>query len=185
MFVAINRGVVLVSPSPWNEPSLQTAISAALRANLTASQLGIEWTPQTGANGATTSLNGQLSLHMAVRDNQLFLADSASLLDTMLLQAKQAAPSQANSVTYSAVFQHNAREQQNFQQLYGKLDTAAHGIGDPTTDAAAGETHSPPFFSGNIASLSRMFAHVDRETIEEHDKGTLVTQTVVYRWRHS
>jgi hypothetical protein len=50
-------------------------------------------------------------------------------------------------------------------------------------DPGPTDGQSPAFFSGNIASLSRMFATVDRETVSERDEGAQVTQTVLYYWR--
>jgi hypothetical protein len=49
-------------------------------------------------------------------------------------------------------------------------------VGEPAGQA-------PPFFSGNVASLSSMFANVARESIEESDQGAQVTQTVIYQWQ--
>ena len=188
MFVAIDRAVVLQSTSSWNESDLQSAISTALRPGLTASQLGIEWTQRTGKNGEYSFLTGQVSLYMAVRDNQLFLSSSESLLDALLSRQKAPAhPQAAGGITYAAVFSHTAREQQLFRKLVNRLDTAGHSNtaaanSDAEGDSADGQT--PSFFSGNIASLSRMFSRVDRETIEERDRGAQVTQTVVYEWQH-
>jgi hypothetical protein len=182
MFVDIDRAVILVSPSPWNELALQSAIAAALRPGLTASQLGIEWIQLSGANGAYSSLTGELQLYMALHGNQLFLANRESLLDVMISRRKAVASSQSGPITYGAVFQHTPREQQAFRRLVDRLDTAGHSsASNPDTDSPDGQ--SPPFFSGNIASLSRMFATVDRETVAERDEGAQVTQTVLYRWR--
>lgn len=184
VFVAIDSAIVLVSPAPWDESALQSAISAALRPGLTASRLGIEWMAHTG-NGAYTSLTGQVPLHMAVRGNQLFLSNSESLLHTLLSRGKASSSAHAAGTSYSAVFQHTPREQQNARALFNKLDGAGHGNDSSGDTANAGDAQRPSFFSGNIVSLSRMFSHVDRETIDERDDGTQVTQTVVYRWRHS
>ena len=39
----------------------------------------------------------------------------------------------------------------------------------------------PTFFSGNIASLSRVLSRVSTESIVIHDNGESLTQTVVYQ----
>ncbi len=182
MFVGIYRAVVLVSPSRWNEPALQSAISAALRPGLTASQLGIEWTQHSAANGTYSSLTGEVPLYMALRGNQLFLADRESLLVVLLSRQKLPPSSPSSPITHGAVFQHTPREQQSFRSLVDRLDAAGHSPTNP--DAGAADGQSPPFMSGNIASLSRMFTNIDRETIDERDQGAVVTQTVFYNWRH-
>jgi len=182
MFVAIDRGVVLISASPWEEPAVQTAISTALRQGLTASQLGIEWTQHSDANGAYASLSGQVPLHIALRGDRLFLADSEALLTAMLSRNQLPATSKAGSATYSAVFQHTAPEQQNFRKLVSRLDAVGHG-NKTQDDGQTGDRQEPPFFSGNAASVSKMFSQVERETMDEQDNDTHVTQTVVYSWR--
>jgi hypothetical protein len=182
MFVGIDSAVVLVSPSPWNESALQSAIAAALRPGLTASPLGIEWTQLSSANGTYSSLTGEVPLYMALQGNQLFLANRGSLLDVMLSRQKAARSSQSGpSLTYGAVFQHTPREQQTFRRLVDRLDSAGHSASNPDADPEDGQ--SPPFLSGNIAGLSRMFATVDRETVADRDEATQVTQTVLYYWR--
>ena len=181
MFVGIDRAVVLVSSSPWDESALQSAIAAALRPGLTASQLGIEWVRHSGANGTYSSLTGEVPLYMTLQENQLFLANSEPLLDAVLSRRKLPPSSQSGPITYGGVFQHTPREQQTFRRLVERLDSAGHSPSNPDPGPTDGQ--SPAFFSGNIASLSRMFATVDRETVSERDEGAQVTQTVLYYWR--
>jgi len=120
-------------------------------------------------------------LYMTRQENQLFLANSEPLLDAMLSRRKLPPSSQSGPITYGAVFQHTPREQQTFRRLVERLDSAGHSPSNPDPGPTDGQ--SPAFFSGNIASLSRMFATVDRETVSERDEGAQVTQTVLYYWR--
>jgi hypothetical protein len=186
MFVGVDRAVVLQSPSPWSETAIESALSSALRPSLTASQLGIEWSQHQGTSGTYSALTGQVPLYLAVRDQHLFLTSSESLLVSLLSRRDAAMHTEAAGVTYAAAFQHTPHEQQVFRKLVSRLDAAGHNnTAAPKTedDAETGNGQSPPFFSGNIASLSRMFAHVARESIEERDQGAQVTQTVIYQWQ--
>ena len=56
------------------------------------------------------------------------------------------------------------------------------GGGNP---GAVNENNKPPFFSGNMASLSRTFEDFESETFTEfQDSPTLTRQTVRYLVRH-
>ncbi len=187
MFVAIDRAVVVDSLSHWNQAAIQSAISAALRPGLTASQIGITWTTHTGvAGGAYASLDGPVSLHMAVRENRLMLSNSESVLTALLSRPIPGDAQKSSGITYAAVFAHTPRESQMFRKLFGRIDTASHSNapGSANAEGAPSAGQSPAFFSGNIASLSRTFSRVDRETVEEKDEGERVTQSVTYNWRH-
>jgi hypothetical protein len=83
-------------------------------------------------------------------------------------------------VTYVALFNH-MQEQSNFRPLMGQLDLAGHrGAADQRAETTAGQ--SPAFFSGDVASLSRVFSRVESERVEERDLGANVAQTVTYQW---
>ncbi len=186
MFVGINRAIVVQSASPWNEEAMESSLAIALRPGLTTSQLGIEWKSHTGEHGKYTSLDGEIPISLAVRGNQLFLATSESLLQILLAPRTPSAPSQLGGVTYAAVFNHSPHEQQAFRKIVNRLDAAGHGGNaqktSPEEDAAESDGQSP-FFSRNIASMGRMLAHVVRESIEERDQGTQVTQKLIYEWQ--
>lgn len=180
MFVAIDRAVVVDAVLPWNQPALQSAISAALRPGLTASQMGLEWTQHPDAAGGSSSLNGRVSLFMAIRGNRLFMTNSEFLLSLLLRRQRLRGAASGAPLTAGAVFEHGPHEQQMFLKLAGRLDTAGH----VSSGNAAADGQSPAFLSGNIASLSRMFSQVERETVEERDEGAQVMQTVTYAWRN-
>jgi hypothetical protein len=109
----------------------------------------------------------------------LLLASDSSLLEGMLARRAAAAP--GAGVTYSAGFQH-AAERDNFVALTSLLDRIGNrGRSDGQSTGSDGD--APAFFSGNIASLSRVFAQVSEERIDETDLGDHVTQTVTYQWQ--
>jgi hypothetical protein len=90
---------------------------------------------------------------------------------------KQAQADEKGTMTYTAFFRHK-QEQDNFRRLMAQLDLAGHGSASSQEDSSA----TPAFFSGNVASLSRVFANLESERIEENDRGAKVTQTVTYQW---
>jgi hypothetical protein len=186
MFVEIGRAVVIESASSWNEDAVKASLVAALRPGLTASQLGIGWASHSGDAGAYSTLDGAISLSLAVRDKLLFLSSSDSFLQAVLAKQKALSAPHANGITYAAIFNHSAQEQKTFRKIVNRLDAVGHGSNAQPAGEEGGdaEGQAPPFFSHNIASLSRMFAQVSRETVEERDEGAQVRQKVVYEWQH-
>jgi hypothetical protein len=185
MFVGVERGMVVEAAASWNEAAVRDAVSATFRLGVTASELGIGWTSHAGPGGNIWSLNGSIPLYLALRGNRLYIATSDGLLSAMLERHSAPAAAQDHGVTYAADFQHSASEQQVFRRLAGRLDAAGHGAAaaDATVDEETGEGGGPAFFSGNIASLSRMWSSMIRETVMERDQGATVTQSVVYQWK--
>lgn len=187
MFAAIDRAIVLRSATPWNAQAVESAITAATRPGLTTSQMGVEWIQKTAPAGNYFAIDGQVQIFLAVRDTRLFLATSESLLQSLLQRDQQRQRPTSTGITYAALFRHSPPEQQNFRKIVNRLDSVnGANSSAPANDPDAGgdgNSRTPPFFSGNIASLSRTFAGVASEKIEEKDQGELVTQTVVYRWK--
>lgn len=184
MFVAMDRAIVIQAASAWNENAVQAALTAALRPGLTASQLGVGWAQSAGPAGRYFALDGQVQLYFAARDKLLLVSTDAALLEHLLARQQKTGQPQPRGVTYAAVFRHSPGEQQNFAKLAGKLDRAGRAnSGESAEDAGNEPGRSPAFFSGNIASLSRMYSGMTRESIEETDQGAAVTQTVVYQWQ--
>jgi hypothetical protein len=185
MFVEIERGVVVQSASAWKETAVRDALSATLRRGLTASQLGIGWSPRAVESGTMWQLNGSLPVLMAVRTNRLYVATSEALLRAMLTRGTGEETSPSDGITYEADFHHDSNEQVAFTKLADRLDAAGHGTpsagsSDPDTGT---DGQVPVFFSGNIASLSRMWSRVAHEKVTEKDQGATVSQTVVYEWQ--
>lgn len=179
VFLPIQTAAVITAPHPWNEPQVTDALTAALTPGLTAAHLGLTWQKHSSPAGDYLTLNGQVPLCAAVRDTQLLLASDPSLLESIL--ARRASGDAGSGVTYSADFHHTA-ERDNFVALASLLDRIGNrGRSDGQTAASEGD--APAFFSGNIASLSRVFAQVAEEHIDEKDLGDYVTQTVTYQWQ--
>jgi len=178
-FVQIHNAIILQSAQPWSESDIQQAIIAALRPGLTAARLGLQWTPRSSPSGSYFALDGRVSLCGATRGNLLYLASDPSLLQQLLAHPFAAAPAPAG-LTYTAVFRHSPAQQQRFRALFSQIDTESHAGG---LDGHPVRGQSPAFFSGNIASLSRMFSRVGLESVQEKDQGATVTQTVTYQWQ--
>jgi hypothetical protein len=149
---------------------------------LTAGKLGVRWQKRSSAAGEYLALDGAVALCLAVNGRQLLLANDSLLLERMLARRQKAAPADENgSVTYAALFRHT-QEQGNFRRLMAQLDLAGHR-GATDLQEASVDGQAPAFFSGNVASFSRVFSKVESEQVEERDLGAKVTQTVTYQWR--
>lgn len=187
IFAAIDRAIVVQSAGPWNTEGLESAITDAIRPGLTASQIGVEWIKKTAPGGEYSALDGHLEIFFATRGKLLFLASNESLMQALLANDQRHPGTASTGVTYAAVFRHSRREQQNFHKVVNRLDAVNNGdqrAVDSGSDAeGSAEGRKPPFFSGNIASLSGVFADVVSERVEEKDQGELVTQTVIYQWK--
>ncbi len=184
-FVGIDCGMVIDAAQAWNDAAMRDALTGALRPGITAATVGVGWTKRSGSSGDYFALDGPVSLYAGARERLLFIATDAGLLEHMLARQQASTESKASGITYAATFRHEPREQQNFRALFGRLDRAGHGSENAASSADGNDGRSPAFFSGNIASLSKMFASVDRETIEETDQGSKVMQTVVYQWKRN
>jgi hypothetical protein len=181
VFASIDCAVAIDASTNWDEKAVQEALTAALQPGLTASRFGVEWAPRASSAGNYHALDGRVPLYEAVRAKQLLLATDAVSMEQMLAHQLKPFESKPQGITYTAVFRHSSREQQNFGALVSQLDRASHPGGPDGQDAQGG--NRPAFFSGNIGSLSRMWDSMNRETVEEKDQGAKVTQTVVYEWK--
>ena len=181
VFVSLQTAMVLTAPQNWDEDSVVQALSSALLPGLTAGKLGVHWETRSSVAGKYLALDSAVPLFVQVDGKQLLLANDRILLEEMLAQKQKSRPAAGqDSVTYVALFRHT-QEQSNFRLLMAQLDRAGHRGGtDQQGDRTEGQT--PAFFSGNVASFSRVFARIEQERIEEKDLGGKVMQTVVYQW---
>lgn len=180
VYVALQTGFVVSASRAWDEDAVRQALTQALLPNLTAGKLGVNWEKHSSAAGQYFALDGAVSLYAAVNGKQLLLANDSILMDELLARSQKSNPAQENdSVTYAAVFRHT-QEQSNYRRLMTQLDLAGHRGATDQSAATGGE--SSAFFSGNAASLSRVFSRLDSERIEEKDQGAKVLQTVTYQW---
>ena len=181
VFVSLQTAMVLSAPQSWDEAAVRMALTSALPSGLTAGKLGVRWQKRSSAAGEYLALDGAVPLYLAVSARQLLLANDSLLLERMMALRQKAAPADENgSVTYAALF-HHTQQQGNFRRLMAQLDLAGHrGLSDGREASVDGQ--APAFFSGNVASFSRVFSKVESEQIEERDLGAKVTQTVTYQW---
>ena len=186
-FLRIETGVVIQSEENWNDAAIRDALAAAIEPGLTAGRMGLGWSQRSGEFGSYFALDGRLPLFAAVRAKLLFLSNDSDFLESMLARQQNSTPGAPSGVTSAFVFRHSPREQQNFHELFTRLDETsmpANREQQAIPFSGDGAGRSPAFFSGNIASLSNMFSSMNEETVEEKDQDAKVTQTVVYRWSH-
>jgi hypothetical protein len=174
VFTTFPTAIVLRSAQNWDADHWKSAVVAALEPEATTSELGLSWEQK--KDYAQT--NGLLPVFLAVRGPYLVLANNADLLDALLQKIVQDR-SGSGDLIYAAGFNH-AQERAQFARLTSILDRA--NASRPSFNAD-GSGQSPAFFSGNVASLSQVFQSVQSESIETHDTGTNITQTVIYRWQ--
>ncbi len=189
VFVSTQAALVLSASQDWDRNAVCEALASALLPGLTTGRSGLQWEKRSSSEKGSVSaqeylaLDGAVPLFLSVKGKQLILANDALLLEHMLARRQKAAPAGENAnLTYAAVF-HHTQERNNYRRLMAQLDLAGHhGRPDEQGTAAGGQT--PAFFSGDAASLSRVFSKVESERIEERDQGAKVTQTVTYQWVH-
>jgi hypothetical protein len=183
VFVSLQTAIALSAQHNWDASTVRDALTQALTPGLTSGKLGVHWEKHSSAAGEYSALDGAVPLYVAVSGRHLLVANDSILLEAMLARQQKATPVAGDSaVTYAALFRHS-QEQKNFRRLMAQLDLAGHrGASDQQAASVGGE--SPSFFSGNAASLSRVFSKVESERIEERDRGATVTQTVTYQWAH-
>ena len=169
VFVRFHSAIVLEAASDWNDDSVRSAIVDYVRPGLTASQLGVAWVQKSGYQ----QLDGLWPLSISVHGKYLVVSDDPALTEAVLGNFNQ--KSDRRPLQLYAGFNHQ-RERQNFVRFANLVDrpnTAAPGEG--------GE-HEPQFFSGNMASLSKVLTNVTAEHIEiRADRGKM-RQTVTYEW---
>jgi len=181
VFVSLQTAMTLSAPQNWDEDTVRMALTSALPSGLTAGKLGVRWQKRASTAGEYLALDGAVPLYLAVSGRQLLLANDSLLLERMMARRQKAASAdEKGSVTYAALF-HHTQQQGNFRRLMAQLDLAGHrGASDGRETSVDGQ--SPAFFSGNVASFSRVFSKVESEQVEERDLGAKVTQTVTYQW---
>jgi hypothetical protein len=168
VFVQIHSGMAFLSASAWNEAEVREVFAQFMAPALTTGGLGTKWQP---ALDGVQAFNGLSPLAVAIRGNALLVSDDPQFVSKML-QSSRSVSTPSDPSVLIAGFNHQ-REKENFQRLTALVD---HPSGAPT----AGE--APNFFSGNIASLSSMFAPQSSQKIVVHDHGARVNQTVTYQW---
>ena len=175
-FTRFRSALVLSAEHDWDAAQLKSALSAALETQVTTAHLGLEWTDRDGY----AEFDGLLPLLLQVHGKYLTLSTDAALL--LALQDKPGRKTiGSEAAVYASGFNH-AQESANFQRITTFLDRAGMRGGSAESDNP-NEPRRPAFFSGNIASFSRVFDKISSESIIVHDSGAKVTQTVTYQWQ--
>ena len=168
-FVRLPSVIVLNGAGDWDRDLVRSSLATAAGKLWTTSQIGAGWVSGTSGRHAVERLDGLGTLVFAVRGRLLFLGNDLRLLTAVLDQAGTSAAT--GTLTYAAGFRH-MREQENYQRVMSALEftsSAAYGGG------------APAFFSGNIASLSRVLSNVAEVRVTEEQRGMTTFQTVLYR----
>jgi hypothetical protein len=164
----------------WSEESVRQALTQSLLPGLTAGNLGVQWVKRSSTAGDYLELDGAVPLFATVNGKLLLLSNDSALMENLLVRLQKSGQTcEKRTNTYTALFRHT-QEQNNFGRLMAQLDLAGHG--SASSQEASADAATPAFFTGNVASLSRVFANVESEHIEENDRGATVTQTVTYQW---
>jgi hypothetical protein len=174
LWIPIHSAVVLRTDRPLDASVLRSALQQTLRGSLTAASLGIEFRP-TPANPAVFALNGPKPLFLALSGNLCLLANDQPLLTEMLARIPASEQAQATPAALIAGFNHSS-QRAPFARLTLLLDAA----GEPSAPNTAA---APPFFSGNLRSLSDTFAALQSEHVLIRHQGEALRQTVLYQWQ--
>jgi hypothetical protein len=173
-FVRIHSAIVLASSKDWDGEAGRAGLQSAV-ADITTQGLGSEWRRSGKGYMEYFELNGQFPLCLAIRGKYLLLSDRAELLNAIAFHPGKSADTTGASSASGINF---AGERQNFAALTNLLDNATTP-GNPWSSSSAG---APPFFSGNLASLSHVLAGVKSESIVTRESGGKVLQTLTYQW---
>lgn len=178
-FIGARSAVVLASSSPWDAAVVRDALSAAIGQEVTMDGLGAGWTPAGNASAGAFVLNGLFPAYVAVRGNDLFVADNADTLVALLAQSSATPASPAREPVVSAAGFNHSAEGPDFAALAAALDSTS----DNRANRYFGAARQPAFFSGNVASLSDVLGRIASESITVHGSVDAVRQTIVYRWK--
>jgi hypothetical protein len=153
-FIKLPCAIGLTGRAAWNGDRLKQAI-------------GGEWTEQ--ARGGHTIFRdaGLRQVAFSADGPLLIIANDGDLLLRMLDRQSNAMP--AFNATYAAHFRHE-RERTTYGRLMTALDFAQPRAGE-----------APPFFSGNIASLSATLRRVSGVEVVERTTADRLEQRVVYQ----
>jgi hypothetical protein len=174
-FIQNHSAVVLAAKTDWNADAVRRALAEAIRQEITTAGLGVGWKQAGDGSSRYFALDGLLPVALAVRGHELILSNHSATLAAILDHVKDA-PS-AEPTAYAAGFNHRA-ESGNFARLTADLDSSLQSR-FPSHRAYQGV---PPFFSGNLVSLSRVLSGVESESVVIRDSGRTTRQTVIYRW---
>jgi hypothetical protein len=171
VFVDTACAIVLEAAAEWNADAVRAALVEAAGSLWSVTDLGVRWTARSRGAQSWQELDGLARLAVAVRGKLLVVAHSGDLA-AAVLERMDRTPDAAPAV-YRAGFRHT-RERPNFTRMMTLLDQFR-----PGQNAQPAEGY--PFFSGNLASLSRTLERVQSVDTLVEDKGAILHQTVTYR----
>ncbi len=174
VFVGTRSAVVLLADMDWDAGAARAALLEAIESLWTTSRFGVTWVERRSGSQSYSELDGLAPLSVAVRGRVLIVAAAADPLVAIL--NRLSAPPAGQGAVYAAGFRH-ARERQRFGKMMALMDYA----GIPAATPGMPEARMPHFFSENIASLGGTLGRVESESIVVRDRGSMVSQTVVYR----
>jgi hypothetical protein len=174
-FIRTPTVIVLEGSSDWDAAAVRSVWANAAAKLWTTKQLGVAWVPAIAGRQAIERLDGLGSLAFALRGRLLFLGNDTQLMASTLDRTGES--SSTASLTYAAGFRH-LHERANYERLMAALDFSS-----PAPEMGlyrAGGPDRPSFFSGNIASLSRVLSGLGDVGVTEEEKGPATIQRVSY-----
>ncbi|HEY5057106.1 MAG TPA: hypothetical protein VII58_13155 [Acidobacteriaceae bacterium] len=193
LWIPIHSAVVLRTANSANQQALASALEQALRGELTAGGIGINFQPTTLVGVPVDALTGPRHLFCAMstsraQGNLILLADDESLLSELLhhlaIGSPETTPLPATSI---AVFNHST-QRAPYLRLTSLIDGTNHpaqASPTPIAPASNGTTRDgapPAFFSQNLGSLSNTFADLQSERVVERTVDSNLRETVTYTW---
>ncbi|HWB83526.1 MAG TPA: hypothetical protein VG675_05270 [Bryobacteraceae bacterium] len=173
VFMQTPSVIVLEGGSEWNGDSVRSSLAAAAGRLWTTSQIGAAWITGTVGQHAVERLDGLGTVLFAIQGKLLFLSNDSTLLRSVLDRA--GASSTGSGLSYAAGFRHS-RERANYERIMAALDFTS-----PAGNTAFVQSNGPSFFSGNLASLSRVLSGISEIRIAQEEKGSATVQTIVYQ----
>ncbi len=174
-FVHTPSVIVLATAGDWDAARVREALSMTVETLWTTARLGVGWRQGSAGSHMVEQLDGLAPLQFSIQGGMLFIANDAGLLAGVLDRVGSAPV--AVGASYAAEF-HHAAARQDYMRIMQALDFGARSQSfffNPQGD------RTPPFFSGNLASLSDVFRFVQSVAITHVDLPTAQRQTVVYQ----
>jgi hypothetical protein len=196
VWVPIHSAVVVHATGTWDAQTLALALQEALRGSLTTASIGIGFKTEQILGNTVYALDGPRPLFFVVssgtaRGSLVLLADQRELLQQLLEKLVSPLPDKQDPATLIAAFNHQS-QRGPYRRLVTLLDgKQPKATSDTSSDANtssdsdspdASAQPAPPFFSGDILSLSDTFSDLQTERIVERATPTSLRQTVVYTW---
>jgi hypothetical protein len=175
VFVGTESAIVLEAAGDWNAEAVRSVLVSTVAGLWTTSGLGARWVERGTGESAYSELDGLTPLALAVRGHLLVVGSDGNPV-VGVLQHQSNAPGKDAGV-YAAGFRHAAER--------GAIVKMARLIEAPLAQQFDGGPqpggHEPWFFSENLGSLSQALARVKSESLVVRDRGSVVSQTLIYR----